>query len=132
MQQAVANYLKPRHGRGRRMAEGTTAQGMDQRMQRILLRATLDADIRNCIFVLLKHMVERLGVQHDFGALLHELAADRKRFCEEKLGVSEVWHFRLVSLNRCLFWPLPYARTSGVSGPRPNPPWRLLTPQQWF
>ena len=85
-------YVTPQHGRGRRIAQKDAAQGMDQRLQKILLDNTLDIDIRNCVFVLLSQMVKRVGVSDSdkYIRLLDELASDRKAFCEKKLGMSEV------------------------------------------
>ena len=85
-------YVTPQHGRGRRIAQKDAAQGMDQRLQKVLLDDTLDIDMRNCVFVLVSQMVKRVGVYESDGyiRLLDELSSDRKVFCEKKLGMSEV------------------------------------------
>ena len=67
-----------------------SAQGMDQRLQKLLLADTVDLDIANCMPVLLHQIVERLKLA-DRDAwksemdLLQEIATHRQSFCEQRL-----------------------------------------------
>jgi hypothetical protein len=69
---------------------------MSQILQNLLLGHTLDIDIKNSIFVLLKQAVDRLEVKYSAevfkGCLdtLSALASDRAKFCKEEMGISEV------------------------------------------
>ena len=83
--------------RSRRYASKTSsAQGMDQRLQKLLLHDTVDLDIANCMPVLLHQMVDRVKLvdreawQSELD-LLREIATNRQAFCEQrlKMPVSE-------------------------------------------
>lgn len=83
--------------RGRRYSQTpNSAQGMSQILQNLLLAHTLDIDVKNSIFVLLKQAVDRLEVKYSAevfkGCLdtLSALASDRAKFCREEMGVNEV------------------------------------------
>ena len=83
--------------RGRRYSRTpNSAQGMSQILQTMLLGHTLDIDIKNSIFVLLKQAVDKLEVQYTIEVFkgcvdtLSALASDRAKFCREEMGVNEV------------------------------------------
>ena len=83
--------------RGRRYSQTpNSAQGMSQILQNLLLAHTLDIDVKNSIFVLLKQAVDRLEVKYSAevfkGCLdtLSALASDRAMFGREEMGVNKV------------------------------------------
>ena len=83
--------------RGRRYSQTpNSAQGMSQMLQKILLGHTVDIDIKNSIFVVLKQAVDRLDVKYSAGVFkgcletLAALASDRDKFCRDELGINEV------------------------------------------
>ena len=79
--------------RSRRYASSSpSAQGMDQRLQKLVLRDTVDFDVVNCMPTLLFQMVDRLrlvdeSTWKDELVLLRRLAYERQTVCETDLGV---------------------------------------------
>ncbi len=79
--------------RSRRYSLGPSAQGMDQRIQKHVLRHTVDLDIVNCMFQVLQQVIERVGIRDKDAwkeelETLQELSTDRKKVCEVELSVS--------------------------------------------
>ena len=86
----------PRTGEAVGTQTPNSAQGMSQILQKLLLGHTLDIDIKNSIFVVLKQAVDRLDVKYSAGVFkgcldtLAALASDRDKFCRDELGINEV------------------------------------------
>jgi hypothetical protein len=84
--------------RSRRHAQlQLAAQHMDQRLQRVLLRGTVDYDIRNCLFTLVHQAVQRLQIQdaetwREELQTLHDLAATCAGNCFSEFVVLQ--HFK--------------------------------------
>ena len=79
--------------RSRRYAGATpSSQGMDRRLQKLLLGHTVDFDIQNCMPVLLYQMIERLGLQDmivwkEEIDMLKKIAFQREDVCTQDLHV---------------------------------------------
>ena len=93
MQRVVSYSLTPGVAmRGRRYVRGWGAQRMTREIQECLLPHTVDLDIHNCCFVLLKQLFEKLNLGALIPAELNEVlvrcADSRASVCTEDLGVS--------------------------------------------
>ncbi len=79
---------------GRRHAQGPmVAQTVDQRLQKLVLSQTVDLDISNAMFVILKQVLERLDVVDKVQwaeelSTLTDLAVRRDDICKEELQMT--------------------------------------------
>ena len=95
-------YRYKKDWRDRRYATSPhAAQSMSRELQALILRDTVDIDIKNSIFTCLHQAMDRLSVLHqqEFkGPLdtLRALATDRAAFCQSELGVGDSDGKRLV------------------------------------
>ncbi len=85
-------YAYNHERRSRRYSVGTAAQGMDRRVQKHVLKHTVDLDVVNCMLQILHQAVERVDVVDKEAwkeelQTLRELSTDRRKVCDDELSV---------------------------------------------